>query len=348
VSADIEDLVRRIVDQTLTRQAHPRIAMVTSYDPNRHSIKAKQMPEGHETGWMPIGTMYVGNGFGVVAGMNAGDQVIVGYHEGDIESPFVLGRVHSDQERPPVAQSGEIVIQTSNSMIKIDQAGNLTQNASGSVSTSAGGSLSMSGATSVSLDTQGATSLTGNGQFTYNGQSVYFGTTLPSLSGDVSGTFSSTSIGSNKVTNAKLAQAAALTLKGNNTALTANVGDLTVAQVVALLNVLSASATGQQITGGARITPFLIGTVTTGTLTPDPGNGPMQYVTVNGPIALAPGANRGQYTLEITNGASVGTAPTTAGFSTVKGDAFTTVSGSVFTCSVIIGQNKSTLIVVAN
>lgn len=172
---------------------------------------------------------------------------------------------------------------------------------------------------------------------------------MPALTGDVTNTAGSlsTTIANNAVSNAKLAQMAANTIKGNNTGSTANAADLTASQVVALINALTTNGTAQQITGGARITPFSNGTVTTGTLTPDPGNGPMQYYTNNGAHTLAPGTNKGQYTLEITNGASAG-AITTSGFSTVKGDAFTTTNAAVFTCSAIIGQSKSTLIVVAN
>jgi len=156
MSADIEDLIRRTVDQMMTRQPHPRIATVTSYDPNRHAIKAKHQPEGHETGWIPIGTMHIGNGIGMAIGPNVGDQVIVGFLEGDIETPFVMGRVHSDQERPPVAQSGEVVIQTSNSLLKIDKSGNITITSGGNLAVSASGSMA----------------LTSGGPLTHNGKDI--------------------------------------------------------------------------------------------------------------------------------------------------------------------------------
>jgi len=110
---------------------------------------------------------------------------------------------------------------------------------------------------------------------------------------------------------------------------------------------LRADLNGQQVTGGANIVPGGLGTISTGTLTPDPGNGPMQYVTANGPFALAPGTKKGTYILEILNGASAGAIATT-GWTTVKGDSFSTVNGAKFTCSCIIGQYSSTLIVVAN
>lgn len=144
MGADFEDVVRRIVDQTMTRQPQPRVATVTAYDPNRHAIKAKHQPEGHETGWVPIGTMHIGNGIGMAIGPAVGDQVILGFLEGDIETPFVMGRVHSDQERPPVAQSGEVVIQTSNSLIKIDKSGNVTLTCGAGLTVSAQGDIALS------------------------------------------------------------------------------------------------------------------------------------------------------------------------------------------------------------
>lgn len=73
---------------------------------------------------------------------------------------------------------------------------------------------------------------------------------MPALTGDVTSTVGTvaTAIGANAVTNAKLAQMAANTLKGNNTAGVANAADLTVAQVQALL-AIAASANPSAVVG---------------------------------------------------------------------------------------------------
>jgi hypothetical protein len=55
------------------------------------------------------------------------------------------------------------------------------------------------------------------------------------LSGDVTGTQGATVLGANVVTNAKAAQMAANTIKGNNTGATSNASDLTAAQTAAML-----------------------------------------------------------------------------------------------------------------
>lgn len=67
-----------------------------------------------------------------------------------------------------------------------------------------------------------------------NGSNV---ATATAVSGDITiGNTGVTAIGSNKVTNAMLAQMATQTIKGNNTGGTANALDLTVTQVTAMLN----------------------------------------------------------------------------------------------------------------
>lgn len=145
--SDIEDVIRRIVDQMLSRQPHPRVGIVTSYDPNQHAAKVTMQPEGAESGWIPINTAQVGSGFGVAIGLTPGDQVSIDYLEGDIESPSITGRLHSDQERPPVAQSGEIVIQSKGgAVIKVDASDNVTVTSPGNLTIHAGGNITLTSA----------------------------------------------------------------------------------------------------------------------------------------------------------------------------------------------------------
>lgn len=98
----------------------------------------------------------------------------------------------------------------------------------------------------------------------------------------------------------------------------------------------------QAVTGGARITSKDLGTVSSGTLTPDPGDRPLQHYTNGGAHTLAPGSNTGSYILDITNNASAGTI-TTSGFTKVSGDSFTTTNGHKFRCGVSVGNAGSLL-----
>lgn len=95
-----------------------RHGIVTSYDPKTYLAKVTFQPEGQESGWLPIETGHVGDNFGFAIGLTpgdgkkTGDQVIVRYQEGDIESGKVVQRVHSDQDKPPHVESGEAVFWT--------------------------------------------------------------------------------------------------------------------------------------------------------------------------------------------------------------------------------------------
>jgi hypothetical protein len=102
----------------------------------------------------------------------------------------------------------------------------------------------------------------------------------------------------------------------------------------------------QVLTGGARVTSKDLGTISTGTVTPDPGDRPMQHYTNGGAHTLAPSANGGSTLVDITNNGSAG-AITTSGFTFVSGDAFTTTNGHKFRCHISIGSAGSLLTVQA-
>jgi uncharacterized protein involved in type VI secretion and phage assembly len=113
---DLENLILSTVERVLAGRRSERHGLVTSYDPDKHLAKVTFMPEGQESGWLPIETGHIGNGFGIAVGLTpgdgkkTGDQVIVRYQEGDFESGKIVQRVHSDQDKPPKVQSGEAVL----------------------------------------------------------------------------------------------------------------------------------------------------------------------------------------------------------------------------------------------
>jgi len=92
--------------------------LVTSYDPKKHLAKVTFQPSGQESGWLPIETGHIGEGFGIAVGLTpgdgktSGDQVVIRYHGNDVESGKIVQRVHSDNQKPPEVQSGEMVLWT--------------------------------------------------------------------------------------------------------------------------------------------------------------------------------------------------------------------------------------------
>lgn len=116
---------------------HERHAIVTSYDPQKYLAKVMFMPSGQVSGWLPIETGHIGEQYGIAVGLQPGDgktqgdQVIVRYQEGDIESGKIVQRVHSDNEQPPQVQSGEMVLWTR--FRKSDGGPNSAQGAQGGI-----------------------------------------------------------------------------------------------------------------------------------------------------------------------------------------------------------------------
>jgi hypothetical protein len=108
----------------------------------------------------------------------------------------------------------------------------------------------------------------------------------------------------------------------------------------------------QTTTGGFATTPYNLGTISSGTLTPNPMNGNYQYVINNGAFTLAVPAVDCAIDLMITNGASAGTITTPSGPGWVVapgnfGDPLTTTNGSRFILSLRRINGISTFVVKA-
>ena len=134
----------------------------------------------------------------------------------------------------------------------------------------------------------------GQGPFTIGTTPIIFtqlgvGSTNTTFTGDVTGTGYGSiplTISLNAVSNAKLAQMAAHTYKGNNTGSTANALNLTAAQVTADLNVFSSTLQGLVPPSGGGSTSFLRsdGVWASGPSGANPINGPI--TSTIGAIAL--------------------------------------------------------------
>jgi hypothetical protein len=88
----------------------PRMGIVTNYDPDRYAARVKLQPEGIMTGYLPVTSPWVGNGWGFYAPPNIGDVVEVHFQQGGKEAGFIVNRFYSTKTKPVSVQSGEFLL----------------------------------------------------------------------------------------------------------------------------------------------------------------------------------------------------------------------------------------------
>lgn len=95
-------------DLSTNAKSRERVGIISDYDPTTHAVKVMLQPENVEApGWIPLGAVGVGNGFGVVTAPNIDDMVQVTFTRGDGNGARVTGRFFSTVNMPPIVPSGE-------------------------------------------------------------------------------------------------------------------------------------------------------------------------------------------------------------------------------------------------
>lgn len=97
----IVNLIHREVERARQNIASTRIGEITLYDNKKYLVKVKIIPEGYETGWIPLATPYAGDGFGLLVGPCIGDQVVVDYQEGDYQTGICSARLFNEVDVAP-------------------------------------------------------------------------------------------------------------------------------------------------------------------------------------------------------------------------------------------------------
>ena len=86
----------------------PRFGVVTSVDAGAGTARVQLQPEGVLTGWLPVLSCWVGDGWGVSCPPSTGDQVLVLPQEGDAEHGVIAGRSWSRGAKAPATPVGEL------------------------------------------------------------------------------------------------------------------------------------------------------------------------------------------------------------------------------------------------
>src|ERR1700754_763482 len=86
MSSRLHNALRGIASAANQGRAGTRLGVVNAYDPDRYAIKVKYPPDDVESGWIPLGALMVGNGYGILAPPAIGDQVKVEFQEGSVDA----------------------------------------------------------------------------------------------------------------------------------------------------------------------------------------------------------------------------------------------------------------------
>ena len=120
------NIMRREAQKVVGTRASVKKGIVTGYDSTNYCAKVSLMPEGTETGWLPIGSEWAGNGWGLFAPPSIGDMVQVDFDEGDRQSGSITKRFFNDEDRPLDCPSGEFwLVHKSGSLLKFTNDGDV-------------------------------------------------------------------------------------------------------------------------------------------------------------------------------------------------------------------------------
>ncbi len=140
-----------------------RIALVTSYDPDNYAARVALQPEGTLTGWLPIASLWVGDGWGLYSPPSVNEQVTVLFVNGDLEAGYVQGRFFNNEDRPLSVPSGEFwVVHQTGSVLKFHNDGTVELITDSDLNVTVGGTLNATVAGDASVDVTGDATLTAN------------------------------------------------------------------------------------------------------------------------------------------------------------------------------------------
>jgi phage baseplate assembly protein gpV len=136
--------MRREAERVMAQLARTRVGIVSAYDENTYSAKVRIQPEDVETGWLPIATSWVGNGWGEYNPPSIYDVVEVRFQEGGKEAGMVGLRHFGDQFQPLPVPSGESwKVHKSGSFLKFKNDGSVELHAAGDLNATVEGQANL-------------------------------------------------------------------------------------------------------------------------------------------------------------------------------------------------------------
>ena len=111
IGQDLLELFKHIAQKYGLQIMTASAGLVTSVDPVKVMAKVMLEPLGVETGWLPIGSVYAGAGFGLLALPDLSTEVTVVFEMGDLNVGRVILCNWNDTDAPPGGLSpGEVLL----------------------------------------------------------------------------------------------------------------------------------------------------------------------------------------------------------------------------------------------
>lgn len=160
-----------------------RTGLVDSYDPATYAVKVRLQPDDKMTGWLPLLSPWVGNGWGLFAPPTIGDMIEVHFSEDDPNAAAAGQRFYNDTDRPLPCPTNEFwLVHKSGSLLKFHADGSVELHTAQDLNASVGRNLNATVAGNAVATIQGSAQITANGGVTIDGAGA--GATKGAVQGD--------------------------------------------------------------------------------------------------------------------------------------------------------------------
>ena len=159
----LADAIRQQLRLAMNDLMLPRVCPISSYDGKgsvKVTVRSDPGSEPIESNWMPLGCIAVGSGWGVMAGPQLGDQVMVAFEGGDVNSGVVIARLYSALAPAMPVPSGEIwAVHETGSSLKFVTSGDVDVNAAANLNASVAGNLVATAAGNATVTATGSATI---------------------------------------------------------------------------------------------------------------------------------------------------------------------------------------------
>lgn len=108
MTADLHNAIKRTVAAQLGTLPMARRGTIVSVNPAKAQARVQIEPEGALSGWLPIATVNLGAGWGLLSLPVPGTQCVVLPIDGDAHAGVVIGYHYSGPQPPPTTAPGEM------------------------------------------------------------------------------------------------------------------------------------------------------------------------------------------------------------------------------------------------